>query len=218
MIKLSQAVEASIQKSPFIKEALLDGLINVSALSRRIQPDIEKAIGKPVQLGSIVMAVKRLNLGKDLQTDRHLHDFFKKIHEVSVRTNLIDYTFQNSPTLITCQQKLLNDILESPEYFFTFSTGIRETNLVASLSLNAKIKSIFRHEDCLSIEQNLASISIMLPKENRILFGVYYSILRPLAWAGINLIEVISTSNEFTIIVKEEELQEAFQVINRIRQ
>jgi len=59
----------------------------------------------------------------------------------------------------------------------------------------------------------MASISLMLPVENRSLYGIYYYILKDLAWYGINLIELISTSNEFTIIVHQENLEQAFSVL-----
>ncbi len=57
----------------------------------------------------------------------------------------------------------------------------------------------------------------MLPTENRNLYGVYYYILKDLAWQGINLVELISTSNEFTLIVSDEDLDHAFSVIMGLR-
>ena len=42
MITISQAVEAIIKVKPFISDALSDGLINISALARQIQPEIDR--------------------------------------------------------------------------------------------------------------------------------------------------------------------------------
>jgi hypothetical protein len=59
---------------------------------------------------------------------------------------------------------------------------------------------------------NLASITVKLPKENIVVPGIYYFIFQRLAWEGIIINEVISTSNEFTILVSEEQVDVAFKV------
>jgi aspartokinase len=43
--------------------------------------------------------------------------------------------------------------------------------------------------------------------------GVYYPILKALAWAGINFIEIISVSSELTIIFRDKDVDRAFSVI-----
>ena len=52
MIKISAITAQLIHQSPFIAEALEDGLINVAALARKLQPEVSKVAGKPVQTGS----------------------------------------------------------------------------------------------------------------------------------------------------------------------
>jgi hypothetical protein len=41
--------------------------------------------------------------------------------------------------------------------------------------------------------------------------------LREFAWNGINLVEVISTSNEFTLVVSTKDLDAAFKVLSTLR-
>jgi hypothetical protein len=47
--------------------------------------------------------------------------------------------------------------------------------------------------------------------------GIYYFIFQRLAWEGIIINEVISTSNEFTILVSEEVVDVAFRVIKDLK-
>ena len=63
MIKISAITAQLIHQSPFIAEALEDGLINVAALARKLQPEVSKVAGKPVQTGAIVMAIQRMPPG-----------------------------------------------------------------------------------------------------------------------------------------------------------
>ena len=65
--------------------------------------------------------------------------------------------------------------------------------------------------------ENLASITVKLPKENIAVPGIYYFIFQRLAWEGIIINEVISTSNEFTILVREEQVDVAFKVIKDLK-
>lgn len=61
--------------------------------------------------------------------------------------------------------------------------------------------------------QNLSSLTIKLPEENVKQFGVYYTILKTIAWEGINFTEAVSTANEVTIILKNEDVNRAFQAL-----
>lgn len=48
--------------------------------------------------------------------------------------------------------------------------------------------------------------------------GFYYQILKFIAWEGINVKEVISTANEFTIVVAEEDVDAAFAILKNLKQ
>ncbi len=56
----------------------------------------------------------------------------------------------------------------------------------------------------------------MLPKGTALIPGVYSYILKALAWEGINVVEVVSTLNEFTIILEDKKIDSAFAVIKRL--
>ena len=64
---------------------------------------------------------------------------------------------------------------------------------------------------------DLSSISIRMPEENSSTPGLYYFIFQRLAWEGIVIWEVISTSNEFTILVSENQIDVAFKVIKDLK-
>jgi len=62
MITIPQVVEEIIQKQPFLIDMINDGLINHSSLARKIRLEIEEKLYKAVQLGAIVMALKRIKI------------------------------------------------------------------------------------------------------------------------------------------------------------
>lgn len=217
MIKVSDVVEQLINRSPFLREAMADGLINASALARKLRPRVRAILKKEVQQGAVLMAIKRLPYEAPAVNPRRLRNFLRKLTDISVRSNLVDYTFRHSDTLLKKQSTLLGIISDHPNSFYTFSRGIGETTIIITEDLAAPLENLFAEETLLDKRIDLASITLMLPEENRSLYGVYYAILKVLAWEGINLVELISTSNEFTVIVRQEDLDVAFRVLTELR-
>ncbi len=60
MITVPEVVEEMVKESPFLEEALEADLINLSSLARQMQKEIQKKLYKDIQIGAIVMALKRL--------------------------------------------------------------------------------------------------------------------------------------------------------------
>ena len=102
--------------------------------------------------------------------------------------------------------------------FYTSSRGVNECNVVVSGNLAELVESCFSSETCIHKETELSSISVKLPIENVSVPGIYYFVFQRLSWEGINIYEVISTSNEFTILVNEEQVDKAFRIIKDLKQ
>ena len=73
------------------------------------------------------------------------------------------------------------------------------------------------NEFCINKTECLSAISFKLPEENVSVPGIYYYVFQKLSWEGININQVISTSNEFTILVSESEVDKAFSIINKLK-
>ena len=72
---------------------------------------------------------------------------------------------------------------------------------------------IFKEEELINSMSKLASITIKLPKTNLEQSGIYYFILKQLAWANIPVQEVISTTHEITLVVKEKDINKTFSIL-----
>ncbi|EIJ37960.1 hypothetical protein [Galbibacter orientalis] len=217
MKTISSIVENYIKSKPFLQSALAQGIINLTSLSRNIKPEIEEQLGKDVRNGAIVMALKRLSSELEFRATHRILKVLKNIGEITVRSSLIDYTFLVSDTILNKQARLLQEINDNKDVFYTSSRGVNETNIVVSDSMNEVVENIFKDERLTQKIDKLSSISVKLPEENVIIPGIYYFIFQRLAWEGIILHEVISTTNEFTIIVGEDQIDVAFKVIKDLK-
>ncbi|MGQ1784012.1 MULTISPECIES: hypothetical protein [unclassified Saccharicrinis] len=217
MITIPQAVESVIKAQPFISEALAEGLINVSALARKIKPDIERFLMKEAKHGAIVMALNRLSPQLDMNLNRGIDKMIRMLGDIIVRSDLTDYTYTNSNTLIKCHTKVFESISHHQDTFYTLVRGVHESNLVIS-SLHANlVDEYFRNEMLHLKKENLSAITLKLHESNTQVPGFYYYILKAIAWEGINIAEVISTSYEFTVLVNDEDVDRAFSALKKLR-
>ena len=217
MKTVSAIVEHYIKTKPFLLSALSQGIINLTSLARNIMSELEGELGKDVKQGAVVMALKRLSDDLDFRVNHKIVKVLKNIGEITVRSSLVDYNFAVSDTILNSQADLINEIYEHSDIFYTSSRGVNETNIVISESVSHLVDKHFSNEKLIDKTTDLASISIKLPKENISTPGVYYFIFQRLAWEGITINEVISTSYEFTIFVSEEKVDVAFKVIKDLK-
>lgn len=217
MKTISSVVEHYIKKKPFLQSALAQGIINLTSLSRIVKPEIEAELGKDIRNGAIVMALKRLSDDLEFRATHKILKVLKNIGEITVRSSLTDYTFLASDNILVNQAKLLEEINDNQDVFYTSSRGVNEINIVISSIMDSKVQKLFKDEKCTQKAENLSSITVKLPAENVAVPGIYYFIFQRLAWEGIVLYEVISTTNEFTILVNDEQVDIAFKTIKDLK-
>lgn len=217
MKTIAAVVEHYIKKKPFLQSALAQGIINLTSLSRIIMPEIEEELGKDIRNGAIVMALKRLSDDLEYRATHKIVKVLKNIGEITVRSSLTDFTFLLSDSILENQRLLLKEINKDKDVFYTSSRGVNELNIVVSNSLDKTVETLFDQERCTQKAENLSSITVKLPSENVSVPGIYYFIFQRLAWEGIVLYEVISTTNEFTILVDDDQVDVAFKTIKDLK-
>ncbi len=216
MVSISHVVEDLVKHRPYLSEALAAGIINVSSLARQLQPSVEKVLMREVNTGAIVMALNRLAPYLQVRDQVQLNKMLGGMSDIILRSNLCDYTFKNSPTLLDCHIEVLKHLSKNDDIFYTMVQGVFETNLVISATMEHWVTEFFRNETCLFEQRGLSSVTLKLPKGNSVQAGFYYTIMKELSWEGINLTEVISSTNEFTVVVDNAFIDKTFVVLKNI--
>jgi aspartokinase len=130
-----------------------------------------------------------------------------------VRSDLSELTYLRSESIITNQKRLLDHIQGHGDHFVTFSQGVFETTIVVSSRLKDTVERIFQSEKQISQLNELSAIVIKLPVQAVSVPGIHYPILKQLAWQGINVIQLVSTFTELTIILNKKQVDLAFSVL-----
>ncbi len=213
MITIPEVVEQIIRESPYLEEALTKGIINYSGLARLIKPQIEDILFKNIKEGAVVMALKRLS--KQRHGKLKVEKIFRQSPDMIVRSNLTEFTLEKSDTLSKKFEKLMAQISNQHRYFFSVIEGVFETAIIASDEIKSKIEKILSGENIVHKMPGLSSITIKLPNDNVITPGVYYFIFKSLAWENVNIIEVVSTYSEITIILDDKQVDKAFSILKK---
>lgn len=215
MISTSQALEEIIKQSPLLESALAEGIVNYSSLARILRPKIEKKLFKNVKEGAIVMALKRISV-KFKKTLPQNGSLLSQLGDITIRSNLVEYTFLNSLESSIRQSKILQDAAGDKDVFITISHGVGQVTIIASAAIENEIIEVFKEEKLISTFKNLSSLTIKIPIEATKTPGGYYSILKYLAWEGINIIEVVSTFTELTIVLESKYIDKAFTILKNL--
>lgn len=213
MKTITDCVHNILRHQPFLEDALSRDIINFSSLATNLLPQVEREMRKPVKPGSIVMALRRYYPKRIKHSDN-----FGTLGDIVVRSGITEYSFLNSGSILTSQANLLETVKEKANTYFTFSSNFQESNILVSSPLKEIVEDHFKEETCLSITDNLSSMSIALPDDSSKTIGLYFYIFKLLAYEGIPVFEIISTSNYFTIFLEKEYVNDAFLLMNEIKE
>ena len=217
MITLKTHIDQLIHKEPFLVENIQNGLINISALARKLEPKLSKKVGKKLNVNAIIMTIKRMEI-EEIKKSRPLKKQIKNIGDLTVKSGLIDYSFQNTPEFEKMSSKFSLKQLTNTKGFHTLCKGIHETTVIISENLKNLFEKSLGDIPYISRQEDLASITIQLPKLNTEVSGLYHYLLGIITWRGISIVEVISTTHELTIILKEEHVSAALEALMEIKE
>lgn len=214
MITVPQATKTIIERSRYLTEAISKGIINYSSLARYIKPELEKMLMKPVSDAAILMALKRLE--KELQPKFVPLTIFQSPPDMIVRSNLLEISINNSENLASNFSKIFETHKKNKSSFFAVTEGLSETTIIISQDLKTEAKEILQHEEILSEFSNLSAITIRMPKEISYSPGVVYFFLKSLAWEGINIMEIVSTYLELTLVLEDKNISRSFEILKSL--
>ncbi|GGY62601.1 hypothetical protein GCM10007387_51260 [Pseudoduganella albidiflava] len=202
-------------ESPFLSEGLRRGLINLSELARQLQPQLESDLWKPVGQAAVVMALRRLAErlpGQGCDDTREIL-LARRTGQLTARTDLVELTWRESPRIDHCHRELLAQAGRRGDMFLTATRGVNEAMVICSRPLIPLVEAVFDGECLLARLENLDAVTLQLTADSHRTPGIYHAILKKLAWDKVNLVNLISTHTELTLILERQHTGAAFAVL-----
>ncbi len=213
MITVPQAVEKIINRSRYLSEALSKDLINTTSLARYIKAEVEDLSFKTVTVGSVAIAIKRLQ--KTYKKGYKKITVFEEAPDMIVRSNLTLIYVKNSDNLLSELSKVEADSQNfKKKALFTY--GRVETVILTNKINLDGIKKILKDEEITQCFPNVSSITIHLPKESVKNSGIFYFFIKSLAWEGVNILDMISTETELTLVFEPQDTNTAFAILRSL--
>ena len=211
MKPVASYVRDIIDESEVALDALRDGILNLSAYAKKIRLEVSRRAKREVSLGTIVVALCRY----EIDAKKRLPICPKiNIESISTRSALAEVTFNKTNANRSKIRAIQENKKLSEADVLTIVSGVREISLIVPAALTDELIKIFRNDEPTMVLKNLASITLQFSTKYINKPNTTFAMLRPLALQRINIVEVVSTYTELTVILAEKDLQLAFSVFS----
>lgn len=214
MVTISFVVESLLERRPFVQEALAQGLINNAALAEELIPEVEKILRRKVKFSAVNMSIRRLS--EKLNKIEFARPKFDENSDITIKTSLTEITIIRAEETKDLIKRIYNQIDVTRGDFITITQGVNEITVITNNKLESKFKKILPQALLKKRITDLSSITINLPSRAVNVIGLFYIVSKTLAWNNINIVEVVSTLTELSIIVSDSDTSEAFNIIKEL--
>lgn len=201
MITLNQWLINHLNEEPEIYEALRRDCLNLNAYSRQIIDSVQKDLYKQINHNSLVMALSRLS--KKIQNQPSLIPKVK-VDRIKIEPNIMVSTFWKNDEIHNKLKNFENLAQSSKNNFFTLVDNGSDLTLFCKEELGQMILSKIK-EDPIRKTDNTVAISVKFDDKFEDIPNTLYAILRKLVVPKVNLIEIVSTTYELTLIVSKDD-------------
>ncbi|HLC93030.1 MAG TPA: ACT domain-containing protein [archaeon] len=211
---LSELVRKQINSTPHVKNSLGEGVINYSALARKIMPTILKKMNKKINEESLVVAIKRYadELG-EIKPDKSILEMFANA-ELSLQDNMAYAHFKKSDKVVSRLEKLFASSEWNVGELRIFIQGAEQAMVITK---KQRLESIFGElqDEMLFSLSDSALVTFRLSASSYSVYGVIAEITRELAKKGIS-IEVITTPPDLHFLVDEKDAEKTYTTLKEL--
>lgn len=211
---LSDAVKKEIDSTPHVKTCLADGIVNYSALARKLAPLLNEKTGRILNDESIIVAIKRYadeiaeppnspNMNEMLiESELVLQDHMSYVH------------FKKSHELL---KKINEEISEENWRLGEMRIMIEGAENIMIIMKEAKAKELRESfpEDIIFSTNSHALLSLRMPLESISTYGIIAAITGVLAKKGIS-IELVSSPPDLHFLIHEKDAERAYTTLKEI--
>ncbi|MBU2648817.1 MAG: hypothetical protein ABIK68_18435 [bacterium] len=213
-MNVSKFVKKLIMEQPFLLEALSRGIIHFGNLATELKPRIESEFGKPVTEASIIMALRRY--AEEVRDRISIRHPLGLDCEVTMKTSICDFNIVKTSTLLQQLKSFYGLVDFGRGDFLNITIGNREISIAISQKYHDEIEKHLKKETILHKQEELVALTIVFNSDFFHTPGITYQVLQSLAWKNINLLEIISTLTELTIVIEKQDSIKSYTVLHEL--
>lgn len=213
MISVAEVVQQILRNDPIAFEALRTGLLNLSAFAEQIHGLVEDKTFKLVKKTTIVTALARLT--PQVQAENSLLPKVK-LNDVIIKSPLADITFEKNEEVLV-KLRTLRKTFEQGRDFLTITQGSTEVTMIVPQSRRDEILEHFSLKPK-AVINDLICVSATFSEKYLPTPNVIYTLIKSLAVKKINVLEIVSTYTELSVIIAQPELHEVLAAFEQFLQ
>lgn len=210
-VSIPEVVREIITRNRSIYDCMKMDLINYTSLAVKIQPDIEKILGNPVNLNTVVVAIKRYADSFETK-DEVKEESILKNARLALTDGIMDVKF-------SVKESNEMDPMEILEKFSKITNNYDFFRMSDSFRFLAEdledIRQIFRNvpENDDMFNTGLAKIRISIPNSQNQSDVVSY-VAEVLHANGVELVNAFFSQDNITIILNERDSSRAYDILH----
>lgn len=212
MKTLRAALEEILLREDSVASCFERGLLNLSAFAKQIEEEVEASVGQSVPTNTIVAALSRLQKSRESRVELRI-----QLHasDLSVKTGLSGIAYEKTEKVQALLPKVVTQTQLTRSDLFALAIGLSQISFVVPQGQLAALRKELKDIKPLYTSNNLASVTVRFGPQYLKTPGVVHHFIKSIAVRGVNIVEVISTFTELTVIVEEVDLEQAFLAWHR---
>ncbi|BAA80899.1 conserved hypothetical protein [Aeropyrum pernix K1] len=206
----AKLVREYVAGDPVLLECLRKGIVNYSALARRLAEDLEKATGEKHSVVAVKMALVRL--AEKLESEP-----IGEIERIIAASALAVQDYISVITVpresITRALKIVSQLGENSR-FIQFVQSLRTATIIVASEDKEKI--LERLQNVIEVIDRQSAVILVSPRSIVTTPGVVAYITGFLARSGINITQVISCYVDTILVLNSEEASKAYTLLHRL--
>lgn len=210
-LSVPEAVRDIITKNRSIYDCMKMDVINYTALAVKIQPEVERQLGNPVNLNTIVVAIKRYADSFSEKEDVKSESVLKNAR-LSLTDGILDIRFSANDMDKKEAASLLNKFeqYDSDYEFFRLADSTFRVLTEDLVDIRRIFESFPTAKNFFS--SGLAKIKIRIPQDQNRSDAVSY-VAELLHSNGIELQNAFFSQDDIILVLKEEDASKAYEVL-----
>lgn len=209
-VPTARVVREYIDTHPAIKDCLKAGLINLSALARRIMDDT----GVTSEEAALI-ACRRYELDPKAAVNEERIKRLLGRSKIEIRTKVCVITAKPGWQTLHQVEKAMS-VMRAKSHATHVVQGTNGTTIIVDDHLRDEVVNVLGEDNVLKVQRDLVEMMVSSPETIEEIPGILAYVASSLAWNGINFVEVLSCYTDTIFVMEEEDMMKGFGILNRL--
>lgn len=211
MVTVQHLVARELEKNPILVDLLAEGLLNISAVSQKILPQISRELRRDVKLSAVSMATRRFV--QTLGGHTAFRWKFPQTIDLSTKSHIYEVAIEKTSDVSMILKQVSQTMKPKKGEFLSVVEGTYECMFFTNQSRKRQLRIALAGHCITSELDNLSYITLNWPKITKDVPGIYYRITRSLAFRGISIQSFHTIGSEMMIFFKDDVFLDAYRTI-----